>query len=156
MQTYIIDFNLKKSFRYLDIKRHNKQIVECIQILLTLSEMSTGWCYHPIMKMWRGFEGYLVKKYLKTAIIELERKRNKIYDSYRNSYRFFYGKYVFSSTKKPVWLNEQFILSHRSRLVEKDMEHYQPLFGINPGLQYIWNKKQVFKPSLTDKSTLYI
>lgn len=142
MQTFITDRDPSVTAKILDTKRLGKQRVETVQIANVLLDPSKkGWANHPAVKMWRGYEAYLVNVYLLTMIIEWERRGfqgKKCLDHY---YRLIH----MISTKgpvihRPLWFSEELFLSHKSNLIRKDPHYYIPIFGtgIPDDLPYIW------------------
>jgi len=139
MQTFLVTYDPSDTAKILDSKRLGKQRVETIQILnILLDETCTrGWRNHPAVRMWKGYEAYLVKVYLKAMIDEWKNrgfKGPKCEAHYNRLYKLV-------EKQKPIapsWLNENFFLSHKSNLVRKNSQYYKPLFNIEGDLPYIW------------------
>ena len=138
MQTFITDVDMASSARNLDDRRLGKQRVEAIQILRTLLGMSSqGWRNHPIVKMWRGHETYLLKVYLK-AILDEWVARGFRNDKCAAHYDDLVAR-VPGEPIAPPWIDEALIRSHRSNLVRKDPAFYGPRFpGVPGNLPYDW------------------
>jgi len=139
MQTFLISGKPKETAKILDYKRLGKQRVEAIQILnVLLDETNTaGWRNHPAVRMWKGYEPYLVKVYLKAMIDEWDRrgyKGPKCKDHYNRLYKLVKNKPAII----PHWFNEELFTSHKSNLVRKNYEYYKPLFNIEGDLPYVW------------------
>lgn len=140
MQTFLPYSNPIETAAVLDDKRLGKQRVEAIQIARSLLGLSKGgWSNHPAVKMWRGYESYLVRVYLDAMMNEWGNR------GYRNIKTVQHLQELTSltegmSTGTPWWFdNGQLFISHRSNLIRKKPEHYQPLWPDVPDdLEYIW------------------
>lgn len=139
MQTFLPYTDIRKCAEVLDNKRLGKQRVETVQILNALLNPPTkkhGWHRHPAVLMWRGYEAFLCKVYLKEIIDEWVRRgfdNTKCGEHYANFLPRL-GKPI-----APHWLNEELCITHRSRLIQKDPEFYRPKFPGNPeDLGYLW------------------
>jgi hypothetical protein len=139
MQTFLPYGNPSLSAQVLDNKRLGKQRVEAIQIARKLMGLSPGkgWTNHPAVKMWRGYEPYLVKVYLRAIMDEwIDRGYNNIKceDHYKQL-----SAMLDSDPAKPKWFTEALFESHRSNLIRKLPDHYEPLFPGTPrNLEYVW------------------
>ena len=141
MQTFITDFNMAQNAKNLDNKRLGKQRVEGLQIASCLLEKETRWKNHPTVKMWKGYEEFLLYFYLNWIFDQWLRrgyKNEKCTETYERLCNIC--KYPgFENIKTPLWLSIQFIESHRSNLIRKNPEFYRPLFlDTKEGLEYIW------------------
>lgn len=138
MQTFLPYKDIKKTAKCLDRARLGKQRVETIQIAQALLGLSSGWKNHPAVKMWKGYEPFLIKVYLKTIMEEWENrgyKNIKCTEHYNNLLSLIDDQKV----KKPNWIDEEFCLSHQSNLVRKKPEHYRQYFPKVPdSLEYVW------------------
>ena len=138
MQTFITDFNMTQNAKNLDNKRCGKQRVECCQILKCLLIEESRWKCHPAVKMWKGYERFLTRKYLKAIITEWSLRGfngEKCYDHFRRFSEIVIDKELI----QPYWFTEDFIESHRSNLIRKFPEYYKPLFpNTKENLPYIW------------------
>ncbi|MDD5651558.1 MAG: pyrimidine dimer DNA glycosylase/endonuclease V, partial [Candidatus Nanoarchaeia archaeon] len=77
MQTFLTDFNMKKNAENLDNKRLGKQRSEGLtiaSILLDKSNNKKGWRNHPAVKMWKGYEEFLLYFYLQWIFHEWIKK----------------------------------------------------------------------------------
>lgn len=139
MQTFITSTDFNETARHLDRQRLGKQRVEAIQIARTLlnPEAKKGWVNHPAVKMWRGWEGCLVWEYLPAMIKEWERRG---YNGPKCKEHLTELKAMISPSREhPSWITEEFITSHKSNLIRKNSEYYQPLFpNVPENLEYIW------------------
>ncbi len=140
MQTFITSFNQAETAKNLDNKRLGKQRVEAIQIANCLLIKENKWKNHPAVKMWKGYEDYLVNIYLSSIMKEwINRGFNNLKCS-PHALRLM--SLLFNNHKilTPFWLNEKFILSHKSNLIRKNPDYYKPIFGydIPDNLPYIW------------------
>lgn len=159
MQTFLPYEDFYECAKSLDKKRCWKQVVEAKQILNVLLSDSEkiGWKNHPAVKMWAGytddlicyyniFLNYCIKvhkinvvklKYIQTNYQTILEINNKIIGN------------NLIEIEKPWWLgNEKFHRSHRSRLIEKKPEFYEPLFPNDKG----FNNGKYFWPDNTTKS----
>lgn len=140
MQTFLPYPDFSHSAAVLDNKRLQKQIVECKQIYLALTEPDYGWKNHPAVKMWAGYEECLCQ-YAVYCILEWHKRRG-----YAHSLIFFFINRMgcIRTFEYPKWLGlESFHLSHRSNLLRKDYDYYHPLFGdISPDIPYFWPTKE--------------
>lgn len=154
MQTFIPFKDIKKSAECLDNKRLGKQRVEAIQIarcLLGLS--SSGWKNHPAVQMWRGYEPYLIKVYLKTMMDEWGR-RGFDNDKSKVHYDELYRKVRNKKPVPPRWVTADFCFAHQSNLLRKDEEHYKQYFAesVPKNLPYLWPTKVEGQPLQMSKS----
>lgn len=138
MQTFIIDYNPNISAASLDNKRLGKQRVEALQIADCLLNKESRWVNHPAVKMWRGYEPYLVKVYILTIMNEWESrgfKNTKCAEWWQKLYQIVRNQRI----KVPEWLDDNFIEAHRSNLIRKLPEFYSSKFpNTESGLEYIW------------------
>jgi hypothetical protein len=138
MQTFLPFESFQKSAEVLDGKRLWKQRVETMQILQTLSGISQGWKNHPAVKMWKGFENFLLD-YQAAIITEgLSRgyKDNVCWDKSVAAYALVDN----IQNIKPHWLGDESVhASHRSNLLRKNPDWYSN-FGWNdsPDQEYVW------------------
>lgn len=140
MQTFICEHILSLSASRLDNKRLGKQRVETIQIAMCLLEKETQWKNHPAIRMWRGYEKYLVYIYLSSILTEWD-IRGFNSDKCKQHYTRLMNVVKDSELISPPWLNDLFINAHRSNLIRKDATHYQKFWPMLDGsLEYIWPK----------------
>jgi hypothetical protein len=140
MQTFIVYLrDIRKTAQVLDNKRLGKQRVEAIQIANILLGRTNrkGWRNHPAVKMWRGYETFLVKVYLKEIMDEWTGrgfKNTKCQQHYEELCTL-----VDNKLQRPSWLNSRFCICHRSNLIRKKPEYYGKLWPEIPDdLEYIW------------------
>jgi hypothetical protein len=139
MQTFIVSKNVEETAKILDQKRLGKQRVEAIQIarcLLGKTEKK-GWRNHPAVKMWKGYESYLVKVYLRGIMDEWVRrgyKNTKCEEHYEEL-----SCLVDNNLEEPKWYCQELFESHKSNLVRKRPDIYQEIFpDVEDGLEYVW------------------
>jgi hypothetical protein len=138
MQTFITDYNPNISARTLDSKRLGKQRVEALQIADCLLIKESRWKSHPAVKMWKGYESYLIKVYLVSIFLEWEKR------GYKNTKCDIWWQKLYKKVKNtkiiyPKWITDDFIKSHRSNLIRKNENHYSHIFqNIPNNLEYIW------------------
>lgn len=134
MQTFLPYPSFALSAHCLDRQRLGKQRVECLQILKALTNPSYGWQHHTAVTMWRGYESAL-KRYSLTVC-------NMWRDCGYNDtcYDKIDAMPISLEGPNPHWLgNPDFHLSHKSNLIRKLPEHYQPLWPDVPdNLPYVW------------------
>lgn len=144
MQTFLPYADFAQSARVLDRQRLGKQRVETLQIARCLEGSDRdgadlrrrGWANHPAVKMWRGYEGALVKYQSAVCLEWMER-------GYRDTC-LYKTLAVFSESidpqAMPPWLGyEPFHASHRSNLLRKAPDHYGQFGWTEPDdLEYVW------------------
>lgn len=139
MQTFVPYPDLNAISEVLDKKRLGKQRVETYQILTTLQRIKSepqskiGWANHPAVLMWKGHEGFL-------SIYGLEMCRKWISLGCQDTMMERFLAMNFEDYSPPSWWGyEPLHESHRSRLIQKNSDHYSPLFPNTPkGLEYVW------------------
>ncbi len=147
MQTFLPYPDFERSARTLDPKRLGKQRVETIQVVRALTRPGYGWSNHPAVLMWKGFEEALgrygftcceiwtelgfgdtcaltIATDLRAAGVDVVRTQSELA----------------AAGAVPPWLGDEAVhRSHQSALVQKDREHYRPLFPEVPDdLPYVW------------------
>lgn len=117
MQTFITSLNLSKAAAELDRQRLGKQRSETLQILQALHGETNGWRNHPAVRMWRGYEQYLI--IYGVAICDEWIRRG-----YKDTCRDKILRYAPTSVPfiTPPWLTEEFCSNHRSILLGKAFE----------------------------------
>lgn len=134
MQTFLPDSQYSVSARMLDDRRLGKQRVECKQVLIALYK-GGAWENHPATRMWKGYEGQLVKYY--EAIAKEWCSRGFVHKMRLpdDLVRKAEGHMV-----EPFWLgNFHFHESHQSNLVRKYPERYRPMWSDVPdNIPYLW------------------
>lgn len=144
MQTFLPYPSFRRSAETLDLKRLGKQRVENLQIMTTLLTGRDAWKNHPAVKMWRGHELHLldyqhamceqwVKNFTQRGVPYSDScyaKTLAMVDAHRDS----------AGDTPPPWLGDERVhISHQSRLIQKDHEHYEPQFPLAPlDLEYFW------------------
>ncbi|WP_018773879.1 MSMEG_6728 family protein [Arthrobacter sp. 131MFCol6.1] len=141
MQTFLPFPDFQQSAAVLDRVRLGKQRVEALQILRALVIPEYGWQSHPAIRMWMGYVPALTMYGLAmvdewTARGGEDTTREKIMEFAPQAAHPDYAAKI----PMPPWLgNEDFHLSHRSRLIAKDPRFYTEVFpGTDPDLEYIW------------------
>jgi len=144
MQTFITDFDMEQNAKNLDNKRLGKQHVECCQIAMCLLEKESKWKNHPAVKMWKGYEPFLIETYLKAILIEWEIrgfKGEKCWNHYDRLHKAVQQLRIhkYAYWQIPSWLTKDFIEAHRSNLIRKNKDYYKSKFpNTKEGLDYIW------------------
>jgi len=137
MQTFVpygADFELNA--QVLDRQRLGKQRVEAWQILNAIRGLSKGWVNHPATVMWRQHPEAL-------AHYGIAMCDEWIYRGYNDTMRDRFVSLTECSLywiDIPAWLNyEDVIVSHRSNLIRKRPDIYQPIWPETPDdLPYVW------------------
>jgi len=141
MQTFIIHRDMRQSASLLDWRRLGKQRVEAIQIariLVGFSERSR-WRNHPAVKMWQGYESYLIWEYLVIHMMEWSRRGYRNIRCVEHLAELAVATLDLLPPVMPPWIDDAFIEAHRSNLIAKNEEVYAPLFpNTTRGLTYIW------------------
>lgn len=139
MQTFLPYKDAVKSAQALDDKRLGKQRVEAIQIARCLLHVvESRWKNHPAVKMWHGYEPFLIKRYLR-AILDEWLHRGHSSEKCEEHYRQLFDIVKDHPATKPWWLGEQLCITHRSRLIQKKPDHYSKIFVDTPdNLEYWW------------------
>ncbi len=142
MQTFLPYPDFVESARVLDNRRLNKQIVEVLQIHNAL-ENGGGWRNHPAVKMWIGYEEFLLT-YGSVCYDEWARRlRSGIRGgkSFHKSGDQIRRRIVESDrTDRPWWFGDaRFHSAHRAALLFKDPIFYSKYgWAEIPGLNYYW------------------
>jgi hypothetical protein len=134
MQTFLPFPDFHDSLLILDNKRLGKQRVEAYQILQIL-EKGGKWENHPAVLMWKGYEKALLS-YLKESIRIWKERGYKDTMSYNSKLQIPVG-WITGYDLPPWFGNEYFHMSHRSRLIQKDII-YKSLFKPIPNIPYLW------------------
>lgn len=138
MQTFLPFKSFIQTAQCLSRQHLGKQRVEVLQILNTLTGKSNGWSNHPAVKMWRGYEASLCHYGI---MICDEWIRRGYKDTCRTKLREIENEInpTLQVTNTPMWLQDEFCLSHQSNLVRKNPDHYCKYFPDVPdNLPYIW------------------
>lgn len=148
MQTFLPYPDFAVSAGVLDPLRLGKQRVEAIQVLRGLIVPGYGWRHHPAVKMWAGYEEALVRYGLEMCAAWAAADRaDTCAATLLTDLRSACGisgvrpQHALAGTGDlPPWLgDEAFHAAHRSALLRKNPEFYQPLFGGEAsGLPYVW------------------
>lgn len=135
MQTFLPEPSFKYSAAVLDNQRLGKQRVEAKQILRALRGETIGWVNHPATKMWRGYEGALIR--YGVAICDQWIMRG--FDDTLLPY-FHDMMFEHPGITLPHWFGRvDFHRSHQSNLVRKDPQHYRRYYPDVPdNLPYVW------------------
>lgn len=140
MQTFLISPVPSETASALDRQRLGKQRVEAIQIARTLLGLGKGWEHHPAVRMWVGYEHFLVDIYLESMMVEWVAR------GYRNTacaeHAIALKRALLLKGDElltPTWFSEELFQSHKSNLIRKNPKHYGPLFpGVSDDLPYVW------------------
>jgi len=143
MQTFMPYPDPQRCAEVLDYRRLGKQRVEGYQILQTLVHENTGWKNHPAVKMWRGYEGALARYTL--TMCEHWVRAYKYQDTTAQKIRDLVARHDLDLNQEfpPFVGDEDFHRAHRLVLVNKNWEHYFPIFREqDPLAEYIWPGEQ--------------
>jgi len=132
MQVFVPYANPYKTAKCLDNKRLNKQILECLQILSSVTKIDIGWKMpkyvrkHPITLLWENDVPYLIK-YTKAMCHEFFMRKGKIHkcdllldDCFNNLCNF---------PKRINPLSVWYCKYHQEILLHKNFEHYNQIWG---------------------------
>ena len=133
------------TFEHLDSARLGKQRVEAKQIYTALST-GVGWIHHPATKMWANNLEALAL-YGHSACSEWIKR------GYQDELRDWFAHRVFQDGRVqwPWWFGHpEMVASHRSKLVHKAPDFYEPKFGKGPSrnayLPYLW--PEAYEPNV--------
>jgi len=130
MQTFLAYSNLEQSAKILDIKRLNKQISECYEIIRSITGESKGWRNHPIVKAWRNHYSVVAL----FGIFCCEEKMKRIGSSHSCYEKL--KSYLSKTEGVPWWFgNEKIHSQYRANLLAKNFDWYQ---------QFNWLEKPNF------------
>lgn len=159
MQTFLPFADPAASAEALDDRRLNKQRSDIIQLLKKLDptadfgdepafpedpaekieEPKVGRKEeHPLVKMWRGNEGYLIANYATAVIIEWMSRGNP--DNLLQKIRAYMERFPEESFQAPEWLgDEEFHQSHKAYLSRLAPLHYNPKWpDVKDDMPLIW------------------
>lgn len=136
VNTFLPYPDFDKSAGCLDRQRLGKQRVEAMQILSTIRNPNAkGWRNHPVVNMWRGYEGALML-YFNRIVHEWVKR------GYKNNMPLY--DIDDEKVEMPWWMgNQDFHMSHQASLVRKLPEFYSPLFDVSAEQMskgYVWPK----------------
>lgn len=141
MQTFLPYANLEKTASCLDDKRLGKQRIEAKQIYEALTDptsKSYRFRNHPAVKMWKGYEMFLLMYGIAICQEWIDRGFK---DNQLNWFlqKLFNGKNQAFTDLPKWWKNKKFHVSHRSNLVRKKPEHYSKFeWNVPDNLEYVW------------------
>lgn len=139
MQTFLPYPNPYQTAQVLDRQRLGKQRVEALQIASCLLEKETRWKNHPAVRMWKGYEPYLLKVYVPAIMAEWIGRGYNNEKSGKNWQRLIGLLDENVSVMVPTWCDSYFCLCHQSNLVRKKPEYYRKYFPDVPNdLDYVW------------------
>jgi hypothetical protein len=126
MQVFVPSTDLAECAACLDSKRLQKQLLECTMILNILYDVPkkdggkrTAWLTHPAVLQWKHWPGALAR-YFDAVADECDRRSIRT-ATLREQMEGFTRK-----GKLPIWWGDEKVhSSHRSRLLQKDREHYK-------------------------------
>ena len=160
MQTFLPYPDFRQSAASLDTARLGKQRVEALQTLRALVIPGYGWQTHPAIRMWMGYVPALTMYGL--AMVDEWTKRGHPDNTRANITEFApqaaHPDYA-AKIPMPPWLGDQeFHLSHRSKLVRKEPKFYTEVFpDAIPDMDYIWPEpRHEFVPQEPEGDILWI
>lgn len=112
MQVFIVG-SVFYTAQSMDIKRFNKQIIECRQILDAIKGKSQAWKNHPIVLSYKNHIAWL-EYYLECLLCY---KENNLIDAR------YYSR--LASKIKPEFHTKEYITNMKKRLYTKDSIHYR-------------------------------
>ena len=109
----------------LDMRRLNKQIIECRQILAAIRGEVSAWRNHPCVKMYAGHTDWLEDYTLCLEAVYINRhvKTEDIAAEDALEEAELWSRMAESLT--PDFLTEEFCIQHRRRLYTKDNDTYE-------------------------------
>lgn len=146
MQSWILDYDFKKSASYLDRHRLQANIFENIHGLASLLNINDklvnpkrSVANHPNIKRWIGYEteyfcyilGHLIiwdKKFAKNKGDTINSINMCLLSKYINLSEIISILCFNSSLTKPSWINPELIKQHQEILLKKDFEYYSQYF----------------------------
>jgi hypothetical protein len=152
VQTFVPDNNFGSISSVLDRQRLGKQRVESWQILNTLGHIDRGdlymtdkrgvkrkrgWTNHPAVLMWKGNEWFLC---LYSEAICKEWIGRGYKDTMLERFEGWRENNPNVSINAPLWWGDELVhRSHRSKLLEKNYDHYKGYFPLDEaGMDYHW------------------
>jgi hypothetical protein len=139
MQTFLTNRDPCVTAESLDTKRLGKQRLEAIQILrILLGKVdSKAWRNHPAVRMWKGYEPYLLKRYLRAILDEWVKRgyKNMKCEEHYNELLLIVKD---MKPEEPSWFSDQLFISHQSNLVRKLPGYYRQLFDVPDNIPYLW------------------
>ena len=131
MQTFLPYPDPTESAKCLDYRRLGKQRIECLQILNVLLGRTKptksgriGWANHPAVLMWKGHERALVDYAVRMCDEWIKR-------GYKDTRRAILTSSIDMDQPivYPSWVGDMaFHVAHRSNLIRKKPDFYQPLW----------------------------
>lgn len=105
MQTFLPYASYIESAGVLDNRRLNKQITECMQILMALTGQTTAWYNHDVTRMWKGYELSLAE-YGFDCYVEWQKR---LHNGLRGGVsKHNAGKWIEKFIATEVWVNNTF------------------------------------------------
>ena len=144
VQTFLPFEDFQQSADVLDNPRLGKQRVETLQILRALELPEYGWSNHPAVRMWRGFTPALVLYGLVCARAWTRRGHADTTEAQIAEFApdMLHVRQDDLRTRGmlPPWVGDERVhVSHRSKLLTKDPDHYRGRFvGTPTDLDYFW------------------
>jgi hypothetical protein len=145
MQVFVPSTDLSYVAKSLDLKRLGKQIIECRQIGLAITNPDYGWQHHPAVNMWRGhLKGLMI--YATFMDTEWKIRRGKQHGAYINMCGDhdidiqFLDLMTYEDYMPDWWGRDDIHDSHASRLIQKDPDHYTDKFYWieDKEMEYVW------------------
>jgi len=143
------NFNPKKSKFFSGVKHpkiKNAYIFKRCDILLENDKyLNLGFCFHPIVAMWLGYENSLIE-YINAHLKELSTRTTMKGENYKLPFGFLIVPKKHDSHQKPWWIEKynSVIFTHKASLTRKYSEHYSKIFGdlgVWKNYGYIWTSK---------------
>lgn len=145
MQTFLPHADFKQTAHDLDYKRLGKQRVEAWQILDAIKRKKSGqtkgaWLNHPCITIWYNHEVALIEYSIEICKAWIDRGYR---DTMLPRFEQQLDEYLmagFDSTRPRLVGDERFHVSHKSNLIRKLPEFYQPLYpNVSPDIPYFWS-----------------
>lgn len=127
MQVFVPDPSPLECAGTLDMRRLNKQIIECRQILKAIRGESSAWVNHPCVKMYRDHEQWLTHYMhcLECYKAEEDLWEAEEYEESKIALSLAVEWDELASEITPPFLTDEFCEQHCRRLYTKDPEYYE-------------------------------
>lgn len=144
MQVFVPTTDLYFNANCLDWRRRNKQIIECRQIGLAITNPNYGWQNHPAVSMWRGHLPFLMlaAHFFNRAYFATSSRNHKAWENMQADHpHILVSDLLLDQSPLPSWWGDDRIHdSHASRLIQKDPDFYKDKFPwiTDHEMEYVW------------------
>jgi len=137
MQTWLPYERFEGSAKALRNKELGRQRVDTKMVLnaLCFPKRKSAWRFHPVCRMWKGYEGQLVEYWI--AITDEWKRRGHKHTMELDAELWKRARVGYP--RRPWWLGQpEFHESQQSALIRRCAEHYQSQFPHVPDFPPIW------------------